>query len=159
MTFQFHALPADDFAPLFDLSDEELAAKNACRMTVTTTPGFPCRVSLKDAAVGETVILTNHRHQPASSPYQSSHAVYVAKGAQMADLKAGEVPEMMRSRLLSLRLFSANDMIVDGEVLEGDELGDALLRAFENEDVAYAHVHFAARGCFAGKAVRATQAA
>jgi len=155
MTFQIHALPADDFTPLFSLSDEDLAARNARRMTVTSAPGFPCRVSMKDAAIGETVILTNHRHQPANSPYQSSHAVYVTKGAAEGTPDIGEVPEMIRSRLLSLRLFSAEDMIVDGDVLEGDDLADALNSAFSNDDVAYAHVHFAKHGCFAARVTRA----
>ncbi len=155
MTFQIHALPADDFAPLFDLSDDELAARNAIRTTVKSTPGYPCRVSMKDADFGETVILTNHQHQPANSPYQSSHAVYVTKGAAQATPEAGEVPDMIRSRLLSLRMFSAADMIVDGDVFDGAELGERLTRAFDNKDVAYAHIHFAKHGCFAGKATRA----
>ena len=75
MTFQIHALPADDFASLFELSEDELASRNAQRMTAKSQPGYPCRVSMKDADIGETVILVNHQHQPASSPYQSSHAV------------------------------------------------------------------------------------
>ena len=155
MTFRIHALPADEFAPLFDLSDDELAARNATRMTVESMPGYPCRVSMKDAEIGETVILTNHRHQPANSPYQSSHAVYIAKGAAQATPEVGEVPEMIRSRLISVRMFSDADMIVDGDVLDGDDLGERLTQAFENEEVAYCHVHFAKRGCFAGKATRA----
>lgn len=155
MTFQIHALPADAFAPLFDLSDEELAMRNAVRMTVESAPGYPCRVSMKDAEIGETVILTNHQHQPANSPYQSSHAVYVTKDAAPAALEAGEVPDMIRSRLISLRMFSEADMIVDGDVLDGAELGERLTKAFANDEVAYCHVHFAKHGCFAGKVTRA----
>ncbi len=154
MTFQIQALPADDFAPLFDLSDDELAARNAVRMTVKSTLGYPCRVSMKDADIGETVILTNHQHQPANSPYQSSHAVYVTEGAEQATPEVGEVPEMIRSRLISLRMFSDADMIVDGDVVDGADLEQRLTQAFANEEVAYCHVHFAKHGCFAGKATR-----
>lgn len=156
MSFQIHALPADDFAPLFGLSDDELAARNARRMTATSTPGYPCRVSLKDADIGETVILVNHQHQPADSPYQSSHAVYVAKGAEQAAPSVGDVPEMMRMRLLSVRFFDADDMIVDGRVIEGDGLAGTLNQVFADRAVAYAHIHFAGHGCFAAKATRAT---
>ncbi len=155
MTFQIHALPADDFAQLFDLSDEDLAARNARRMTVTSTPGYPCRVSMKDADIGEIVILTNHQHQPANSPYQSSHAVYVTKGAVQASLDVGETPDMIRSRLISLRMFNEADMIVEGDVLEGADLDKRLMEAFANDEVAYAHIHFAKHGCFAGRATRA----
>lgn len=155
MTFQIHALPAEDFADLFDLSDDELATRNAIRTTVKSKPGFPCRVSMKDANIGETVILTNHQHQPANSPYQSSHAVYITKGAAQAELGVGEVPDMIRSRLISLRMFSDEDMILDGDVVDGAELGKRLTQAFGDNEVAYCHVHFAQRGCFAGKATRA----
>lgn len=155
MTFQIHALPADNFASLFDLSEDELASRNAQRMTVKSQPGYPCRVSMKDADIGETVILVNHQHQPASSPYQSSHAVYVAQGAAEATPETGEVPDMIRSRLISLRMFNDADMIVYGDVLDGEDLAGVMERAFANEEVAYAHIHFAKRGCFAGKATRA----
>lgn len=155
MTFQIHALPAEDYAPLFDLNDDELSARNAIRTTVKSTPGYPCRVSMRDADIGEAIILTNHQHQPANSPYQSSHAVYVTQGAVQATPAVGEVPDMIRSRLISLRMFSDADMIVDGDVLEGADLGERLTRAFTDEEVAYCHIHFAKRGCFAGKATRA----
>lgn len=155
MTFQIHALPAEEFAPLFDLSDDALSARNARRMTVKTQPGYPCRVSLRDANIGETVILANHQHQPASSPYQSSHAVYVTQGAVETAPKPGEVPDMIRSRLISLRMFNDADMIVDGDVVDGEDLAQAMNKAFANDDVAYAHIHFAKRGCFAARATRA----
>ena len=43
--FQIHALQAAQFTPLFGLSDDELAAQRACRITVDAKPGYPCRVS------------------------------------------------------------------------------------------------------------------
>ena len=150
MTFQIHSLPGEDFASLFDLSDDELATRNAIRTTVKSAPGYPCRVSMKDADIGETVILTNHQHQPANSPYQSSHAVYVTKGAAQVMLQPGEVPDMIRSRLISLRMFSGADLIVDGDVLDGADLDKRLKEAFADDEVAYCHVHFAKHGCFAG---------
>jgi len=155
MTFQIHSLPGEDFASLFDLSDDELATRNAIRTTVKSAPGYPCRVSMKDADIGETVILTNHQHQPANSPYQSSHAVYVTKGAAQVMLQPGEVPDMIRSRLISLRMFSGADLIVDVDVLDGADLDKRLKEAFADDEVAYCHVHFAKHGCFAGKVTRA----
>ncbi|MGB0799278.1 MAG: DUF1203 domain-containing protein, partial [Planktomarina sp.] len=76
MSFQIDALPAIDFAPLFKLSDDELAARNAVRMTVTEYPGTPCRISLEDAQIGEDVILLNHAHLLAASPYAATHAIF-----------------------------------------------------------------------------------
>jgi hypothetical protein len=49
MNFQISALGHEQFAPLFRLSNDELAAHLAVRRTATIKPGFPCRVSLADA--------------------------------------------------------------------------------------------------------------
>jgi Protein of unknown function (DUF1203) len=71
-SFQITALPKAQFEHLFSLSDNESAALRARRVTATTKPGFPCRVSLADAEVGEEVILVNYEHQSADSPYRAS---------------------------------------------------------------------------------------
>src|SRR5437868_2471411 len=105
MTFQITALPAEPFAALFDLSDEALAERLAVRVIADAKPGYPCRVSLADAEPGEELILVNHQHQPSATPYQAAHAVFVRKGARQAQPEAGEVPEQLSSRMLSLRAF------------------------------------------------------
>ena len=149
MDFQIEPLPRDAFAPLFDQSDAALAEQNISRVAVTTKPGAPCRVSLQDAEVGETVLLLNYTHQPADSPYRASHAIYVRETADTAAPEVNEVPDVLRCRQLSLRGFDAADMIVVGEVGEGADLDTRLHALFEDSAVRYAQVHFAARGCFA----------
>lgn len=155
MSFQIHSLPAEDFADLFALSDEELSKINACRQTVQSKPGTPCRVSMTDAEIGETVILLNYQHQVANSPYNANHAIFVREGAAQAQLAIGEIPEVLRSRLISLRLFDSNHMMIDADVFQGEDLADAIKNAFENEQVAYAHLHNAKPGCFAASVTRA----
>lgn len=155
MTFQIHSLPAEKFADLFTLSDAELASKNACRQIVQSTPGTPCRVSMADAEVGETVILLNYEHQPENSPYKATHAIFVRETAAQARLAVGEVPEVLRSRVISLRLFDHNHMMIDADVLQGDDLSDAITAAFDNDQVSYAHLHNAKPGCFAATVTRA----
>src|SRR5258707_689707 len=54
MTFQVSGLPVAQFAPLFGLSDAELAKQDIVRHTADKSPGFPCRVSLRDAEAGGT---------------------------------------------------------------------------------------------------------
>ncbi len=155
MSFQIHSLPAEDFAELFILSDAELAEKNACRQIVQSKPGTPCRVSLADAEVGETVILLNYEHQPEPSPYKATHAIFVRKDATQAKLAVGAVPEVLRSRVISLRLFDSNHMMIEADVVQGDDLADAISAAFENAEVSYAHLHNAKPGCFAASVTRA----
>ena len=155
MTFQIHALPMAPFAPLFALDDAALKAQGARRVIASASPGFPCRVSLRDADLGEELILVNHRHLAANSPYAACHAIYIRKDAQPARPAPGEIPEVLASRLLSLRAFDAEAMMQSAEVVEGRDLAPGLLRIFANPAIAEVHIHNAAPGCFAARATRA----
>ena len=53
VSFQLEGIPYRPFAPLFALSDQELQKMNARRVIADAQPGYPCRVSLADAAIGE----------------------------------------------------------------------------------------------------------
>ena len=79
MTFQIRALPAGQFAHLTQLSDAELAAQNIHKRVVDAHPGYPCRVSLQDADIGETVFLLHHCHHDEATPYRASHAIFVRR--------------------------------------------------------------------------------
>ncbi|OWU85622.1 hypothetical protein ATO6_01435 [Oceanicola sp. 22II-s10i] len=154
MTFQIEALPYDAFAPLFALDDMALADAGARRMTVDHKPGFPCRVSLQDAEVGETVILVNHTHLDLGSPYDARHAVFVRQDAPQAAPVAGEVPEVLHHRLLSLRAFDAGGMMIAADVVEGAEVAARLDAMFGATDVSFIDIHNAKPGCFAARARR-----
>lgn len=156
MNFQIHALDAERFQQMFQLSDAELQARKAKRMTVAECPGTPCRVSLQDAEVGETVILLNHAHQPEDSPYQATHAIFVRESAQTAKPTVNEIPEVLRSRLISLRLFDDTHMMIGAEVAPGTGLAELISRTFDDDAVAYIHLHYAKPGCFAARVTRAT---
>lgn len=155
MPFQIHALPKAPFEPLFELSDQELKAQGACRVTADSNPGFPCRVSLQDAEPGETLILINYRHLNGPTPYAASHAIYVRRSATQAEPKPDEVPMVLSSRLLSIRAFDASQMMQDADVVQGTNLADALHQMFENPAVTFIDIHNARQGCFAAKATRA----
>lgn len=58
MDFRIVALPAASFAPLFGLSDQKLAGRGAVRCVADRRPGFPCRVSLRDADPGESLLMS-----------------------------------------------------------------------------------------------------
>ena len=154
-SFQFVGLPSDRFAPLFGQSDDALRAIGARRMTVDHKPGFPCRVSLADGEVGETVILLSFEHHGVDSPYRASGPIFVRAGAATATPAAGEVPTMFRHRLLSLRAYDECGMMVGAEVVPGAELEPAIERHFVDAAVSYLHVHNAQPGCFNCAVVRA----
>lgn len=154
MSFRISALPAETFAPLFHLSDDALAARGGVRQVADAKPGFPCRVSLADAEIGETLLLVNFEHQPASSPYRSTHAVYVREGALRVRPAPGEVPDVLRRRLLSARAFDATGMMRDADVVEGAALEPVVERLLSGAAVAYVHLHFAKAGCYAARVDR-----
>ena len=122
MSFQFHALSLVQFEPLFALSDSDLAKVRATRMIVDAKPGYPCRVSLADAEIGETVILVNFEHQSADSPFKAAHAIFVRANAEQAFPDIGMVPELFETRLISVRAFDGKHYMVDADVVVGSRL-------------------------------------
>ena len=119
MSFRITGLPAEDFATLFALSDEELAREGAVRQIADgRVPGYPCRVSLTDARAGDELLLVNYEHHPVSSPYRMRFAVYVRKGERTYDA-IDEVPEQLRIRTLAVRAFNADAMMVGWELVDG----------------------------------------
>jgi hypothetical protein len=154
MPFQISALQKSQFQHLFELHADELALQRAVRMHVDKKPGFPCRVSLADAEVGEEVILVHHEHQAADSPFRASHAVFVRPQAEQAHLQVNEVPELLRSRMLSLRAFDGVGMMVASDLAEGSELEAGLDAMFRQPQAEYIHIHFAKPGCYAARVDR-----
>jgi hypothetical protein len=156
MGFRISGLPAATFAGLIGLPDQELAAHQAVRVVADRRPGFPCRVSLRDAQPGERLLLLNYEHHAVAGPYRSRYAIYVRENAAEARLAVGEVPEVLQhGRLLSLRAFSAAGMLLDADVVEAPQLTAAIDRLLAPGAVAYLHVHNARPGCFAARVDRA----
>lgn len=155
MSFVVSALPVAEFEPLFGMSDEALAERGIHRRTVEG-PGAPCRLTLEDAAVGETVLLLNYEHQPANTPFRSRHAIFVREGAATATFRRGEIPPAFQARkYLSLRAFDAQGMMIDADITPTAELPDAIDRLLATPGAAYLHAHYAGAGCYAARIDRA----
>lgn len=154
MDFQIEPLDASQFAILVGASKDVLREHQAVRVTADADRGFPCRVSLADAQAGETLLLVNYEHMPLASPYRATHAVYVREQAESATPAVNEVPEMFRSRQLSVRAFDAKGFLRTAEVVDGKELEASLERALGVPGVDFVHLHFAAPGCYAARVVR-----
>ena len=155
MAFRISGLSPEPFRHLYGLSDAELAKHGAKRYVVDTPTGYPDRIEMRDASLGETVILLNHVSQPADTPYRASHAIFVREGAEATYDRLDEVPDVMRLRLMSLRAFDKDGMMLDADVVEGREIESVIERFFANPDVDYIHAHNARRGCYAGRIDRA----
>ena len=153
--FRITGLTPEPFQHLFGLPDDELARHGAKRYVANTKPGFPCRIEMRDAEPGETVLLLNHTCQAAETPYRASHAIFVREGATETFDRVDQVPEVMRVRLLSLRAYDAAGMMLDAEIVEGADVEKLIARLFANQEVNYIHAHNAKRGCYSGRIDRA----
>jgi hypothetical protein len=154
MDFRIQGLSPTPFMPLYGLSDDELAGRNAKRYIADSKPGFPDRIEMRDAEPGERLILVNYAHQPAATPYHASHAIFVLEGAEKTYDAVNEVPEVLRRRILSIRAFDLNHWLVEGDVCEGRELEVTIQRLFSNPEAAYLHAHYAKPGCYAARVER-----
>lgn len=155
MSYRILGLDPQPFLPLFGLSDAEQRARGALRQRVTEPHAAPDRIELRDAEPGETVLLLNHCYLDADNPYRGTHAIYVREGATQRFEAVDELPYALRRRLISLRAFDANHMMVDADVAEGALLEPLIERFFADPSVAYLHAHHARRGCYAARIERA----
>jgi len=147
-TFRLVGLAAENFEPFFAMSDAELAALGARRVVADAPVGFPCRVSLADAEPGDELLLLPFEHLSTRSPYRASGPVFVRRGARRAVLAPGEIPPYVTRRLMSVRAYDAQDMMVDAEVCEGRDVRGVIDRMTADAAVAFIHLHNAKRGCF-----------
>ena len=155
MPFIVSGLPAEAFAPLFDLDEAALADHNAVRVVAGETGRYPCRISLEDAKPGERLLLLNYQHQDAATPYRSNYAIYVRESALETRRLEDELPPVLRGRPIALRAFDAAGMLVGAELALNDDVEAAIGRQFANPEAAYLHTHNAAHGCFAARIDRA----
>lgn len=155
MSFIVSGLPVAPFQHLFGLTDEALAALAVHRKTSDAPVGYPCRITLEDTPVGETVLLLNYEHQPADTPYRARHAIYVREGAAETRTVIDEVPASLAVRpYISLRAFDTEGMMLDADVAPGSDLKVPIERLLAVPGVAYLHAHYAGRGCYAAHIAR-----
>ena len=154
MSFQIHPLPVGPFEHLFGADESTLAAHGVTRLTAQCDPGYPCRISLQDAHVGESVLLLNYEHQPHDTPYRARHAIFIREDAKEAVPAAGEVPESISRRLISLRVFNQAHVLITADVAQGDAVRTKIETLFAHPDAAYIHLHNAKPGCYAAQVTR-----
>lgn len=145
--FRLMGLPNGQFSHLASLSDAELRAQNIIRMPAQA--GFPCRVTLRDVAVGSSALLLHYFHHDARSPYRSSGPIFVSEGEHETAEFVNFIPAEMRDRLYSARSYDADGFMVDGQAAPGTELEGLLDEMLGGERVEFVHLHHARRGCFA----------
>jgi hypothetical protein len=110
---------------------------------------FPVRCCLRDASADEHVVLLSAQPATAPSPYAAPGPIYLHRDACEGYHGDGSVPEILRSRLLSVRGFDRTHMMTGTEVVPGERFEQAARRLLGVDGTAYLHVHFAGAGCYA----------
>ena len=140
--FTVHPLPA----PL--PSDPD----GARTIVVDEADSYPCRRCLRDARPGETVLLLSYDPfvDGADTPYRQPGPIFVHAEPCTYEPHV-DVPDQLARRLLSVRSFGDDHLMLGGVVVQGVELAAAADRLLDDEDVSYLHVHNAGPGCFAAR--------
>lgn len=118
-------------------------------------PGFPCRQCLKDAELGEELLLVSYDPFTIDSPYRSASPIFLHREPCATPAERRTLPRQLTSRLLSVRSFDAHALMIDAAVVPGVELAGTLDRFFDDEECDHVHVHNASRGCWAVRVERA----
>ena len=124
------------------------------RVLVERPQSAPCRRCLQDIEPGEQAVLVSYDPFRVASPYRGASPVFVH--AEPCEVYVGQaVPEQQRRRLLSVRGYDDDAMMVDSDVVEGDGLASLLDGFFADPRTSFVHVHNARPGCFAVRVDRA----
>jgi hypothetical protein len=139
MTLTIHALP----------NGEPHAEAAPVRRVVADEPdAYPCRRCLRDAEVGEELLLLPYDPFPLASPYAGAGPIFVHADGCPPFQDDGRVPHLVERRAsMSVRAYDAEGMLVDADVVTGEEVGEraAAMLAAGGE---FVHVHNARPGCY-----------
>lgn len=154
MTYMIRGLSPHAFDQYRGLDDVQLARLSARRVTATSKPGFPCRVTLEDAGEGESLILLNHVSHDVETPYRSAYAIYVRENALAAATYRDSIPPVFLGRPLAMRAFSPDGLLLTARLALPGEAEAAIVELMADAAIAYIDVHNAAHGCFAARVER-----
>ena len=132
---------------------DELRTKGGIGYVADERPGFPCRQCLRDAQIGDQMILVSHDPFSAWSPYRSASPIFLHRDPCTPFID-DELPEQLTGRRLSVRAFDTAEMMLDAALVQGDELASTIERLLDNAAVDHLHVHNEPRGCFAARVER-----
>lgn len=155
MTYKISGLEPSQFAHLIGLSEEELARHNAVRVTADKDSGFPCRVTLKDARAGESLILLHYTSHDVATPYRSAYAIFIRENADEPAIYDDITPPVFEGRPLGLRGFGSDGNLKHAVLALPGEADAKIRELLADPEIAYIDAHNAAHGCFAARVERA----
>ena len=134
---------------------DQLRARGGISYITDSKPGYPCRQCLRDAEIGEEVLLVSYDPFTASSPYRCASPIFI-HAESCAPYEAADVPQQLARGDRSVRAFDTSAMMIDAALIHGEDLEQTIARLFDNPEIDHLHVHNEPRGCWAARVDRAT---
>lgn len=98
MTYRIEGLAPAAFESLFCMMDGDLAERGATRVTADLPSGYPCRISLEDAAEGEELILLNYVSHDVAGPFRTAYGIMSARARRRSPIGTKRRPISIRAR-------------------------------------------------------------
>lgn len=120
------------------------------RMIATNDGGFPCRVCLQYAGLGEEVLLGSYNLPKPQGLYWTPSPIFVHAEPCVPYAGADEIPDIVRrNALVSVRAYDGDGMVLYdlGQVSDGTEVDAPLTRALGDARTSFVNIHTARPGC------------
>ncbi|MBN4047511.1 DUF1203 domain-containing protein [Acidimicrobiaceae bacterium AH-315-P05] len=146
--------PSYQLHPLSTSSAAALRAQGGEVYVADSKPGYPCRHCLRDAGIGEVLLLVSHDPFLGDSPYRSTSPIFIHADPCPSPSDLADVPVQLTGRQLALRSFDGDEMMIEAAVIDGVDVDQTIRSLLADPNSARVRVYNAGRGCWATDAVR-----
>jgi hypothetical protein len=134
---------------------DRLRALGGPTYVADSNPGYPCRQCLRDADIGESLLLASYDPFDRDSPYRAASPIFLHVAPCGTAVHGSSLPSQLTLRELSVRSFDENALMIDAAIIDGSSLDETINQFFIAADSEFIHVHNASRGCWAVTVQRA----
>lgn len=122
---------------------------NTIRRVAATAGGAPCRHCLRDAQAGDMMLLGSYNLLAPLGIYWTPSPIFVHADACARYDAADDVPEIVRTRLVSVRAYDRDDQCLYdlGQAVQGTAVDPFLTRAIGDARTKFVNIHTAKPGC------------
>jgi Protein of unknown function (DUF1203) len=133
---------------------DQLRARGGITYVADEKPGYPCRQCLRDAEIGEEMLLVSHDPFTTTSPYRCASPIFI-HSTSCTPYDSADLPDQLTRGMRSVRAFDKAAMMLDAALIDGENLAVTIDRLFDNPEIDHLHLHNEPRGCWAARVTRA----
>ena len=122
---------------------------NPIQRRIVDAPGAPCRQCLRDAEIGEEILLLSWHLPRPLGIYWTPSPIFLHAQPCAAFGQSDAIAPIVRNRLVSVRAYDRDGMCLYdlGDVSEGTVVDGLLSRALDDERTDFVNTHTARPGC------------